>query len=146
MIEIGRLCVKTAGRDAGRKCVIIDILDKNRVLIDGQTRRRPCNIFHLEPLKELLKIKKGASHEEVADAFKELNLEVRATKPKKAAARPKKVRKTKSPEEKEAQKKAKEEKRKKKAKKIEEKIAKEERSKEEAAKEEKPKKKAIETK
>lgn len=113
MIEIGRLCVKIAGRDAGRKCVIIEILDKNRVLIDGQTRRRPCNVLHIEPLKEMLKIRKGASHEEVADAFKELNLEVCSTKSKKVQARPRKVRKAKSPEEKEAQKKAKEEKKKK---------------------------------
>ena len=61
MIEIGRVCVKTAGRDAGLKCVVIDI-DKKLVLIDGQTRRRKCGIAHLEPTKDVLKIKKGASH------------------------------------------------------------------------------------
>ncbi|WP_457611716.1 KOW motif-containing protein, partial [Methanocaldococcus sp.] len=34
-IEIGRVCIKTLGREAGNTCVIVDILDKNFVLIDG---------------------------------------------------------------------------------------------------------------
>ena len=57
MIEIGRICVKIAGRDAGLKCVIVDILDDKSVLIDGETRRRKCNVLHLEPSKEVIKIK-----------------------------------------------------------------------------------------
>ena len=32
-IEIGRICVKNAGRLAGRKCVIVDIIDENFVLV-----------------------------------------------------------------------------------------------------------------
>ena len=28
MIDVGRVCVKTAGRDAGRKCVVVEIVDK----------------------------------------------------------------------------------------------------------------------
>ncbi|MAG08197.1 50S ribosomal protein L14e, partial [Candidatus Woesearchaeota archaeon] len=47
--QIGRLVVKTAGRDAGKKALIVDSLDKSHVLIDGETRRRKCNIAHLEP-------------------------------------------------------------------------------------------------
>ena len=47
MIEIGRIVIKTAGRDAGREAVIVDILDDNYVLIDGNVRRRKCNILHL---------------------------------------------------------------------------------------------------
>ncbi|MEM4586827.1 MAG: 50S ribosomal protein L14e, partial [Desulfurococcaceae archaeon] len=27
-IEIGRVCVKTRGREAGYKCVIVDIIDE----------------------------------------------------------------------------------------------------------------------
>ncbi|MBL7055183.1 50S ribosomal protein L14e [Candidatus Woesearchaeota archaeon] len=95
MIEIGRLAIKTAGRDAGCKCVVVEILDNNYVLIDGGTRRRKCNIIHLEPLNEVIKIKKGASHEEVNAEFKKLKLEVRETKPKETKDRPKKVRKEK---------------------------------------------------
>ncbi len=94
MMEVGRLCMKIAGRDAGRKCVIVDILDKNKVLIDGQTRRRPCNIGHLEPLRDVVKLKKNASHADVVSAFKTLKLEMKEKKPKKAAAasKPKKKR------------------------------------------------------
>ena len=27
MIEVGRVCVKIAGRDAGKKCAVIKVLD-----------------------------------------------------------------------------------------------------------------------
>ena len=93
-IEIGRLCVKIAGRDAGKKAIIIDILDDKYVLIDGETRRRKCNILHLEPLSQVIKIKKEASHEEVSKALKEIGLEVRFTKPKQKTEKPRKKRKT----------------------------------------------------
>lgn len=94
MIEIGRIVVKTAGRDAGCKAVIIDILDDKYVLVDGETRRRKCNILHIEPLNQIIKIGKNASHEEVAKAFDELGLKARLTKPKPKTARPRTKRKT----------------------------------------------------
>ena len=95
MIEIGRMCVKIAGRDAGKKCVIVDVIDNKTVLIDGQTRRRKCNVNHIEPLDAVLKIKKGASHSDIAKEFSKLKLEARETKPKKTAAKPTKSRKKK---------------------------------------------------
>ena len=95
MYEIGRLCVKIAGRDAGMKCLIIDVIDKNHVMIDGQTRRRKCNVRHLEPLGEVLKVTKNAPKTEIVRIFKTLNIDIKKTKPKKAQARPKKVRKKK---------------------------------------------------
>ncbi len=96
MIDIGRICVKIAGRDAGKKCVVIDILDENFVMIDGETRRRKCNILHLEPLDKTIDIKKGASHAEVTKAFEALGYGVHAPKTKqKAAARPRTARKSK---------------------------------------------------
>jgi len=94
MIEIGRVCVKLAGRDASKKCVIVDILDDKFVLIDGETRRRRCNILHLEPLTQVVKIKKNSSHEEVAKALKEIGVEARETKPKPKSQRPRTKRKT----------------------------------------------------
>ena len=94
MIEIGRICIKTAGRDAGLKCVVVDILDNKFVLIDGETRRRKCNILHLEPIKEIIKIKKNASHEDIKKEFEKLGLKVRETKPKPKTKKPKKIRKT----------------------------------------------------
>ena len=57
MMTVGRLCMKIAGRDAGKKCVIVEDLGKGYFLIDGETRRRKCNVTHLEPLTEVLNIK-----------------------------------------------------------------------------------------
>ncbi|MBU0461448.1 MAG: 50S ribosomal protein L14e [Nanoarchaeota archaeon] len=92
MMEVGRLCVKIAGRDAGKKCVVVDVTDDKFVMIDGSTRRRKCNIAHLEPLKETIDIKKGASHAEVAKAFSKLGIEVWESKPRKATKRPQQIR------------------------------------------------------
>ncbi len=93
VLEIGRLCVKTAGRDSNKKCVIVDIADENFVVIDGQTRRRKCNIKHLEPLNTVVKIKKGASSQEVNAELKKLGIEVKKGLPKKPSAKPNKIRK-----------------------------------------------------
>ncbi len=73
-IEVGRLCVKIYGREAGRKCVIVDIIDENFVLITGPkqltgVRRRRANIDHIEPLDKKIEISKGASDEEVLNAI-----------------------------------------------------------------------------
>ncbi len=92
MIEIGRLCVKIAGRDAGNKCVVVEIIDDNYVLIDGNVRRKKCNIMHLEPLDDKIKIKKGASHDAVASEFKKLKLPVWEKKTKEKKERLRKVR------------------------------------------------------
>ena len=100
MFKIGRLCIKITGRDAGKKCIIIDIVDKNHVLIDGQTRRRKCNVKHLEPLTQVLKVTKNAPRTEIIRVFKTLNIDIKETKPKKKAERPKKTRKKKERKEK----------------------------------------------
>ncbi|MEM2815963.1 MAG: 50S ribosomal protein L14e [Candidatus Bathyarchaeia archaeon] len=74
-IEVGRICVKVAGREAGMKCVIVDVIDKNFVLVTGPksitgVKRRRSNINHLEPLAQKIDIKRGASDEEVIEALK----------------------------------------------------------------------------
>ncbi len=92
MIEIGRIVIKLAGRDAGREAIIVDILDGNYVLIDGNVRRRKCNILHLEPTDKKIEIKKGASHEDVKKEFEKLKIEVWDTKKKEKTERPRKVR------------------------------------------------------
>jgi len=95
VLKIGRLCMKIAGRDSRNKCVIVDVVDDTYVLIDGQVRRKKCNIKHLEPLNQVLEIKKGAAHEEVVQAFKKLNIEIRERKSKEKTERPRKQRKRK---------------------------------------------------
>jgi large subunit ribosomal protein L14e len=92
MMEIGRLCIKIAGRDAGKKCVIIDVIDETLVMIDGETRRRKCNIRHLEPLKETIKVSKNAAHSSVVSEFKKLGIEIKETKPKKPVEKQKPIR------------------------------------------------------
>ena len=100
MMEVGRLCIKTAGRDARKQCVIVEVIDKNYVTIDGETRRRKCNIRHLEPLKDKISIKKGDSHAKVVVEFKKLGIDLKETTPKKAGKRPKKQKaQKKKPEE-----------------------------------------------
>lgn len=96
MFEIGRVCVKIAGRDADKTCVIVKKIDDVFVMIDGETRRRKCNTKHLEPLDKVLELNDDASREEVKTVFKEkLGIELRDTKPKKAKKRIKKQHKKK---------------------------------------------------
>ena len=95
LYDVGRICMKIAGRDAGKTCVVVERLDKNFVMIDGQTRRRKVNVKHLEPVNKSIKIKVKASHGEVKTAFTKLGLEILETKSKKTADKPKRVRKAK---------------------------------------------------
>ena len=54
----------------------IIIIDKNYLLIDGlKVRRRRVNYKHIEPVTEIVEIKKGASHEDVETAIKKAKLE-----------------------------------------------------------------------
>jgi large subunit ribosomal protein L14e len=92
MMDIGRVCVKVAGRDAGLKCVIVDKIDDKFVMVDGQTRRRKCNIRHLEATADAVSIKKNASHADVAKEFKKLGLEAFESKAKPKKEMPKQVR------------------------------------------------------
>lgn len=108
---IGSVCVKTCGRESKRICVIVDVLDNHFVTIDGNVKRRRCNIAHLEPSGKKLEIKKGASHDEVLKVFKSAGIELKKPRPKEkqAGERPKKVRKVKEKEEKSAAKEVKKE-------------------------------------
>ena len=74
-IEVGRICVKLTGREAGKKCVIVDVMDKSYVLVTGPqkltgVKRRRANVNHVEPLQDEVEIKRGASDDEVQDALK----------------------------------------------------------------------------
>ncbi|MBD3259439.1 hypothetical protein GF371_02295 [Candidatus Woesearchaeota archaeon] len=96
-MKIGQLCIKISGRDAGKKCVVLTGVEKNNlVLVDGETRRRKCNIAHLEPLSKVLPFKENASHKEVVDLFKkELKITIKEKKSKPKKERPKRTRKQK---------------------------------------------------
>jgi len=75
-IEVGRICIKVAGREAGRRCVIVDIIDKNFVLVTGPksitgVKRRRANIKHLKPTEKRINIRRRATDEEVIKALAE---------------------------------------------------------------------------
>ena len=73
-IEVGRICVKLTGRETGKKCVVVDVVDKNFALVTGPKsvtgiRRRRTNVDHLEPTSELVELKKGATDDEIEQAL-----------------------------------------------------------------------------
>jgi len=73
-MEVGRVCVKLKGREEGRRCVVVDIVDRNYVLVTGPedvtgVRRRRVNMDHLKPLDERVEIGRNASDEEVKKAL-----------------------------------------------------------------------------
>jgi len=75
-MEVGRVCLKLRGREAGGRCVIVDVIDRNYVLVTGPedltgVRRRRINMSHLEPLDEKIDIGRNATDEEVRDALRQ---------------------------------------------------------------------------
>jgi len=73
-VEVGRICVKVAGREAGKKCVVVDVIDKNFALVTGPmgvtgVRRRRVNVGHIEPTGDKVDIKRGAADTEVEKAL-----------------------------------------------------------------------------
>ncbi|MCX6709746.1 MAG: hypothetical protein NTV63_02200 [Candidatus Woesearchaeota archaeon] len=75
MMEIGQVCMKIAGRDAGRICAVIDNVNESFVIIDGATRRKKCNVRHLEPIPKKISIVKNDTHANVAGALRSLGFE-----------------------------------------------------------------------
>lgn len=76
VFEVGRVAVKTLGREAGQHCVVVEIIDKSYVLVDGiEVRRRRCNVRHLAPTPTVIDLKKGADTKAVHKAVKAAGLE-----------------------------------------------------------------------
>jgi large subunit ribosomal protein L14e len=50
-IKVGRKCVLTRGRRAGREVEIVEVIDANFVKVKNEKgKTRKANILHLEPL------------------------------------------------------------------------------------------------
>lgn len=85
LIEVGRVCVKKFGRDAGSRAVITKVIDKNfvNIITAERQKERRCNVKHLEFLGEkidindksqlslALGIELGSSKEEKVDKKKQ---------------------------------------------------------------------------
>jgi len=79
MLDIGRICIKIAGREAGCYCVIVDKIDDNFVLITGpksitRIKRRKCNIDHIEPTEHKFNIDSKADDNLIEDLWKKSDL------------------------------------------------------------------------
>ena len=75
MLDIGRICLKIAGREAGCYCVIVDRLDYNFVLVTGpksitRVKRRKCNIDHIEPTEHKFDIHPKADDASIENLWK----------------------------------------------------------------------------
>lgn len=78
-VEVGRICVKITGREAGKKCIIVDVIDKNFLLITGpkqvnSVKRRRVNVSHVEPTEKKVNMSRGESDEEIVKALDEETL------------------------------------------------------------------------
>jgi large subunit ribosomal protein L14e len=85
MYKVGTVCLKIAGRDAGKQCVVVEPMKDGMVVVEGETRRRKCNVRHLEPMGKDVSVKEGASH---ADVMKALGLSEKEKKTRKPVAKP----------------------------------------------------------
>ena len=97
MIDVGRVCMKIAGRDAGNLAVVVEKIDDNYVLIDGNVRRKKCNVKHLEPMATVVDIKAKSDHVEVAEAMKKAGLKVVEKQKKTKEAKVKETKKSEEP-------------------------------------------------
>jgi len=75
-IDVGRICVKLVGREAGKKCVIVDVVDKNFVLVTGPKelngfKRRRVNVNHIEVTERRVSIRRGETDEELLKTLDE---------------------------------------------------------------------------
>ena len=72
-LDVGRICIKKTGRERGKKCLIVDLVDENFVIISGPqsitgVRRRRSNVNHVQVTDEIVNFKKGASDEDIVKA------------------------------------------------------------------------------
>jgi len=75
-VQVGRVAVINYGTDYGKLCVIVDIIDHNRVLIDGPVTitgisRQPYFLKRLALTGLRINIQKGARLKTVTKAFKD---------------------------------------------------------------------------
>mgnify|MGYP002062413961 CR=1 FL=1 len=82
LVQIGRVAVKTSGKDAGSTGTIVNIIDQNRVLIDGTgskqgLRRQVANLRDIEitPLHQVVQFNSGSKA--VAEATKKSGVDAK---------------------------------------------------------------------
>ena len=91
MFDVGTVCIKTSGREAGKYCVVVEKPDeKGFAVVTGPksltgVRRRKANLAHIEPTAFKLEITEKAGDADVeraytADIMKKLKIEKKPVK------------------------------------------------------------------
>ena len=65
MLNVGDIVVKIVGRESGRYCVIVEKVNDSFVVIDGDVKKRKCNVKHLEPTGKSIKVDKNIKKEDI---------------------------------------------------------------------------------
>ncbi len=96
VLEVGRVCMKIAGREAGKYCVIIKPAGKSKdeksfVFVTGPrlltgVKRRKCNIDHLKATEYKLDISENATDDQVIAAYEKAGLIIKLGLKKPSAA------------------------------------------------------------
>ncbi|KXJ24213.1 60S ribosomal protein L14 [Exaiptasia diaphana] len=71
-VEVGRVALINSGADMGKLCVIVDIVDQNRALVDGPCTsvcRQAINFKHLSLTDFKIKVGRSARSGPVKKAF-----------------------------------------------------------------------------
>ena len=69
-MDIGRVCLKVKGREQGERCVVLDVVDRNFVIVVGpNVKRRRVNMNHIRPLDEVVPLQRNATDEEAITAL-----------------------------------------------------------------------------
>lgn len=108
-MEVGRVCMKLVGREAGKLCVVLKHVANEKkksssfVIVSGPklltgVKRRKANITHLQETKHKLEVNEDANDEEVYQAWEKSNLikKFDLKKPSAAEIKGRKTEKTKS--------------------------------------------------
>ena len=69
-MKIGEVCIKTTGRKAGSRVVVLSENADGKVLCDGiKIKRKKYNVLHLFPIGKKVDVKEGEGHEGVVRAL-----------------------------------------------------------------------------
>lgn len=84
-VEIGRVCLINRGEDAGKLCVIVDVIDGTRALVDGPSSvngvsRQPMNFKRLALTDIVIKVPVGARLKTLTKAYKAADVDAKWAK------------------------------------------------------------------
>ena len=71
-IKVGTVCVKTRGREAGKRVIVVDFDAKSQfAVVDGPNiKRRKCNLRHLFPTNKKVEVNSKTDKKKLAELLK----------------------------------------------------------------------------